>query len=52
MRHIPHPVLCRHWATCTQVLRMGMGAESTHPVVPGVITVGMSAQHQRGFYKP
>ena len=31
--------------------QMGMGAEGTHPVVPGVVTVGMSEQNQRGFYK-
>lgn len=31
--------------------QMGMGAESTHAVVPGVVTVGMSEQNQRGFYK-
>ena len=30
---------------------MGMGAEGTHPVVLGVVTVGMSEQNQRGFYK-
>ena len=31
--------------------QMGMGAEGTHPVVPGVVTVWMSEQNQRGFYK-
>ena len=31
--------------------QMGMGAEGTHAVGPGVVTVGMSEQNQRGFYK-
>jgi hypothetical protein len=31
--------------------QMGMGYEGTHPAVPGVVTVGISEQNQRGFYK-
>ena len=31
--------------------QMGLGSESAHPEVPGLVTVGMSEQNQRGFYK-
>lgn len=31
--------------------QMGMGYESEHPEVPGQVTVGMSEQNQRGFYR-
>jgi phenylpropionate dioxygenase-like ring-hydroxylating dioxygenase large terminal subunit len=31
--------------------QMGLGYEGTHPAVPGVVTVGISEQNQRGFYK-
>jgi len=30
---------------------MGLGYEGPHAVVPGVVTVGISEQNQRGFYK-
>ena len=31
--------------------QMGLGYEGTHDALPGIITVGMSEQNQRGFYK-
>ena len=31
--------------------QMGMGYEGTHPAAPGVVTVGISEQNQRGFYQ-
>ena len=31
--------------------QMGMGAEGTHPSASGVVTLGISEQNQRGFYK-
>jgi phenylpropionate dioxygenase-like ring-hydroxylating dioxygenase large terminal subunit len=31
--------------------QMGMGYESSHAAVPGTVSVGISEQNQRGFYK-
>jgi hypothetical protein len=31
--------------------QMGLGYEGTHDAVPGIVTIGISEQNQRGFYQ-